>query len=145
MAVQWHQRAWNALLTIALLLSIGYSSMWLMSSSWILELSCINHTAVVHAEAIQSRQAGDWRRAAHLYAYLREFGPHSERGCRAQEATATSWLLPMSALAWQWRFWRLDKHQDRIQTADEAEFNNAYAAAARHLGWSIETDTRGAR
>lgn len=131
-------KVWRIALAAILLVSLGYNALWLGSATWILELSCISHTVAVHAQAIESERAREWRRAAHLYAYLEEFGPNSELGCRSEEATTASWLLPLGALAWRWRFSDLDDDQSRIRTLDEQAFRAAYTEAARHLDWDTQ-------
>jgi len=138
--VQLSRKAKNLIFLAAAIISLAYNAVWIYSSGAILELSCISHYSIVHSEAIDSINHHDWMRASHLYAYLEEFGPYSDRGCQSGQSLDSSLLLPFSAIAGRWRLSRLDEYTDRIKVADENEFRTSYAEAASHLRL-IQNDT----
>lgn len=123
-----------AVLSVALVLSLGYNAVWITSSESILELSCKSHFAEVHADAIRARDREDWARAAHLFAYLMDYHPRASKGCLSTGATETDWLLPMSAIAWDARSTAGGDASGRIKAADAALFSSEYRDAARKAG-----------
>jgi len=89
-------------LSLALVASLSYNYIWASTAPSVFELHCHSRYAEVLDDAIELDSNSEWAQAAHLYAYLIRYHPHSTTYCNPDSAEP-NWLLPLGALAWTWK------------------------------------------
>ena len=79
---------------MAILASFAGNFVWYSAVDDMIELSCMEHIELVHAEALRSQADNQPARAARLFGYLLDYGTNPREFCRALRSEQ-DWTYPL--------------------------------------------------